>query len=237
MDLVLYRGITAGQSAAPIIIENIRCKGLLGNENLQQPFMPDIVEVRGKIESIFSSRAPSRDDIYSEKEYSGVYACGDEYGARFYALKKNVTTERRVSILIVFKANIDSVYVDCRDFLCSAFQFWDQDNRGIKEKQLATLRSLYGDRIERYFNKCTSTSDIMIRIAMCNLAAFDEQITKDHYRNTLIIAGRYETFFCSAFCVKAPIRASAIQRCEIIEGAFKIPQCFIDLKRFKTLDC
>jgi len=47
---------------------------------------------------------------------------------------------------------------------------------------------------------------------MCNLAALDPGVVEGHITNTIVIVGRYNTRFSSAFFVKAPVSPNRICR-------------------------
>jgi hypothetical protein len=152
MKLILYRGIATDPLKADALITNVKRNGLSGTEGSWNFVIPDIIDVRKRIDQIFAKERPSKDDIFIETPFAGICACGDKNGARYYALKHNRSKERPASILITFEASLDDVYVDCRDFLCSAFQLWDRETTRLKEKQASFLQALYGDAINRYFS-------------------------------------------------------------------------------------
>jgi hypothetical protein len=48
------------------------------------------------------------------------------------------------------------------------------------------------------------------RVALCDLAIHDPGVIEGHYRNTLIVGGRFRTKFKNAFKVRLPVPASSI---------------------------
>jgi len=234
MELILHRGISVEPQKAAEIIDNIKNNGISGSEgNMWKFTIADILDVRKRIEDIFSKEQPTRGDVCNQFPHKGICACGDEIGPRFYALKHNRDKEKRAGIIISFKANLDDVYVDCRDFLCPAFQFWDRVSDRWKNQQTAILSDLFGPAVLRYFERCVSSSDQQVRIAMCNLASYDVIVIKSHYENRNVIGGRYGVRFCSAFFVKAPTPASSIISCNIVEGEFDEPELYTDMWKFQ----
>lgn len=232
MKFKLYRGIAVKPDKVERILQSIRKNGLFGNEGTWNFNVPDIANVRQRLDEIFSSENPSVDEIFENTPFKGVCACGDEDSAKYYALIHNKTKENTTSILISFEVDIDKVYVDCRDFLCSAFQFWDRKTIEMTKGQKSYLRTICGEGIIPYFERCISSLDQGVRIAMCNIASFDKKVVKSHYQNRKTIGGRHRTRCCSAFFVQAPIAASQIKSCECIDDQFSIPEVYVDLGDF-----
>jgi len=103
------------------------------------------------------------------------------------------------------------VYVDGRDFLYTCFGFCRS------YQTVGILRKIYGSSIEKYFLKAISSSDLRYRYAMCDLATQDLDVVEAHYKNKIIIRGRYNTHFKSAFFVRAPISPDRIEDVRIID--------------------
>lgn len=91
---------------------------------------------------------------------------------------------------------------------------------------------MFGDGIERYFERCVLSDDQGVRIAMGNLAAFDEKVVLSHSKNTKVIGGRHGTQFCSAFFVQAPVAAPEIDSCVVIDSNFSEKDVFVNLDSF-----
>jgi len=235
MKLILHRGISTSEIDAEETVRFIKDRGFSGKEGIWNFNIPNIAVVREKLETIFLAEHPTKDDIFGDTPFGGICACGDKIGACYYALKHNRSQEKPIAILITFEASIDDVYIDPRDFLCSAFQFWDRETTSLKDKQASILKDVYGNGVLRYFERCTSTSNQQTRITMCNLASFDTRVIEDHYLNKKIIGGRYGVMFCSAFFVKTPVVVSAIKHCEIISGEHKELDLYVDVYKFDKL--
>jgi hypothetical protein len=210
--LTLHRGFAVAGSESEKVIAKIRNGGLSGTEGRWKFQIPDISEVRTRLETLFAKPDLTREDIFAARPFAGICACGTASGAAYYAIRHNVSPgEADHSIAIEFTAPMEQVYVDPRDFLCTAFQLWDRESPAHQEWQAEVLADLFGSRILRYFSAACRSSDQTCRIAMCNLAAFDPAVVQGHFANTKVIAGRYNTRFSSAFFVKAPIGSSRIR--------------------------
>jgi hypothetical protein len=219
-SLTLFRGIAVAEDMADEVVQNTKDNGLSWDERARWRFeTPDIQKVRSRIDSILSKDNPAYRDIYGETPHIGLCCCGDEDGGRFYAVEHNRTQEKTVSILIKFKASIEDVFVDHRDFLWSAFIRFDFQNIPLLDRQSVILRKVYGNGVIRYIDRCRTENfpgGNNIRVVMCHLAAFDEKLALDHYRNKKMLAGRYGTRFRSAFFVKTPVLSSSIEKCWIV---------------------
>jgi len=209
---ILYRGIAVPSTRAEEVITTIAAHGIAGTEGTWLFSIPDIMEIRSRLDWLFDKPDLSRDDLFAICPFPGVCACGSESGALHYAMHHNVTAENSFSIVIEFVAPEDEVYVDPRDFLCTAFQLWDRHTAHRREAQARVLAELFGPRIVRYFEAAVQSSDQRYRIGMCNLAAFDPEVLRGHYANSRIIGGRYNTRFTSAFFVKAPVESKRVRR-------------------------
>jgi hypothetical protein len=246
MEIRLYRGIAVERSNLEATIDSIANTGISGEEGKQWRFeIPDISQVRQICNldpASFQRLVNTIDDssgerilemIFGNTPFRGVCACGDELGGRYYALAHNRTRSRTESLLIIFTANVNDVYVDPRDFLCTAFQLWDRDTKSAEYRQRAVLRELYGPQILKYFDIARLSSSQRFRIAMCNLASFDAQVCLGHYNNEKVIKGRHRTTFCSAFIVKCPIKPSQILECIHLEDeVWREPNIDVQLTDF-----
>ena len=211
--VTLHRGIAVARGEAERVSATIRTEGLLGTEGKLGFIVPDIVEVRSRLHTLFAKPDLTYDDIFAATPFDGICACGTPAGAAYYATRHNFSPEDADQpIAIEFTAPIDEVYVDSRDFLCAAFQFWDRESETHREWQSKVLGDLFGASILRYFAAACRSPKQTYRIAMCNLAAFDPEVVESHIANRKVIAGRYNTRFSSAFFVKAPIQCNRISR-------------------------
>lgn len=232
MNLKFYRGIAVEPAFAEETIKAIRDNGINGDEGRWSFSIPDVIDTRKCAKKIFSSDNPSIGDLFDSSLYKGICACGDEGGARYYSVRHNRTKEKTVPIVVSFIADTDRVYVDCRDFLCTIFQLWDRHTLERIKLQKKYLRELYGAAVIPYFDKSITTTDQKVRIAMGNLAAFDEKVVLSHYRNSRLIGGRHGTRFHSAFFIQAPVTAAEIISCEVVDDKCEDQEVFIDIPRF-----
>lgn len=232
MKAHLYRGITVQESNADDVIENIQAKGITGDEGFWSFVVPQVKEVRENIASLFLKNDLNVDDVFKNSSCLGFCACGSENGALYYAQKHNLTMERDTPLIIEFEVEIDRIYVDGRDFLCTGFQFFDRVSKDHYTQQLEALTNLYGPHIKKYFEKSSESNEQVYRVAVSNLACFDRDTVKFHLNNSLTIYGRSNTKFQSAFFVQGPIESSAIKSVRRPSTAYSAPQPYISLNDF-----
>lgn len=212
-NLTLYRGIAVAEKEAARVVASIWKNGMPGSKGTWKFMIPNIVDVRARLEKLFSKADLTDDDIFSITPFRGLCACGTPSGAAYYALCHNFSAYRNNhAIAIEFTADMDEVYVDPRDFLCTAFQLWDRKSERNRERQMDVLCQLFGPAIKRYFAAACQSKDQRYRIGICNLAVFDREVISGHISNDSVIAGRNGTRFCSAFFVKAPVSAAQVKR-------------------------
>jgi hypothetical protein len=207
--LTLYRGIAVPVTEVAAIADAIRKRGLLGTEGRWKFSIPDVDQVRRRLADMAANPRTSRSDILEPSCGLAICACGHPEGGAFYAIEHNGGAGT-APLLISFRIPDSRVYVDCRDFLCTAFQLWDREGIAGQARQREILSTVFGSAVVRYFNAACNTTDQAIRIAQCNLAAFDPAVLAAHYKNRLVIAGRYRTRFASAFFVASPISPNEV---------------------------
>lgn len=211
--LTLHRGIAVPQEEAARVAASIEKNGMSGSEGTWSFSIPDIVDIRTRLEELFSKANLTKDDVFSVTPFRGLCACGSPSGAAYYAFRHNFSSNRNNhAIAIEFTAEMDDVYIDPRDFLCTAFQFWDRSSERYRDLQMDILCRLFGPAIKRYFAAVCRSKDQKYRIGMCNLASFDREVVLGHMSNDRVIAGRHGTRFCSAFFVKAPVDSLRVNR-------------------------
>jgi hypothetical protein len=211
--LTLHRGIAVPQGEAERVVEEIRASGMSGSEGTWRFRIPDIADVRRRLDVLFTKSDLTRNDIFTATPFNGLCACGVPTGAAYHPCRRNSAANGNYHpIMIEFTADVVDICVDARDFLCAAFQLWDRKSEVHRTSQSEVLRDLFGTAITRYFAASCRSSDPTYRIGMCNLAAFDSEVVEAHFANTKVIGGRYGTRFSSAFFVKAPVCASRIKR-------------------------
>ena len=208
-----FRGIAVSPNAAENTIKHIRSVGLLGGEGGWRP----IFSHPGSIDDLFSKNDLStRDTRVCHHEERAIYACGELFGAAYYALKHNRTEEKNTPIILEFEANENSVAVDGRDFLYTVFQVGDPTCAR------PVLQTAFGEAVLRYADlawtqKCQDT-----RIALCDLAVHDPAVIRAHHDNRLVLSGRHGTIFRNAFLVKAPIPVRSLISVRQLDSDTKI---------------
>jgi len=164
-----------------------------------------IDDIQNRVEEIVLA-PEAYNDIY-KVETEGLCACGEGIGAAYYARKHNHQPKEGKThpLLITFRAKDFDVYVDCRDFLVTAFQLFDRHSAHYLDEQRQALATLFGSAVLKYFDLSCKSEEQQIRIGLANIACFDRAVIEAHYENRRFIAGRHKTQFCSAFFVKAPV--------------------------------
>ena len=196
-----FRGISVPESVAESTITRIERVGLTGSEGKWKI----IYSHPGDIEHLFSKGDLTTDDTRDqEMETPVICACGEYGGAAYYALKHNRTQENNTPILVEFEADVNSIAVDGRDFLYTAFQLGDS------ARAAPVLRTVFGEAVLRYAELAWKEESQQKRIALCDLAVNDPRVIRSHYDSALVLGGRYGTVFRNAFLVRVPIPGSAI---------------------------
>ena len=220
--LALYRGIAVPAASAESVIDRVKSSGLEGDEGSWHFRVPNPADVQRQVDALLLHPGLSKNDIFANASSPGICACGDAAGAEYYAAQHNYSEERNYPIMIEMSMPLEKAYVDSRDFLCAAFQLWDRKSNQFVNRQENLLARLYGKHVLKYFRTACATQDQATRIAMCNLASFDSRIIRAHYKNQLVIRGRYKTTFRSAFFVQGPISPGYIKRISVVENYLPI---------------
>ncbi|HBC3450915.1 TPA: hypothetical protein KDY51_004832 [Vibrio parahaemolyticus] len=221
MKVKLYRGICVPKLELSTVVDNIYTNGMQGNEGTWKPSVPNVSEIASQVEEMFHIDDLSRDSIFGNAMNNGIYATASKNTALYYATKHNRSIENDSPILIEFEVDISSIYIDGRDLLYTVFQSLKchEDNQSKLEK----LISIFGCSIERYFNSAVHASGLEYKLAMANLACFDQRNVKEHMLNTTTMKGRCGTVFQSAFVVQAPVLSTDIKSCSTMELGSYIP--------------
>jgi hypothetical protein len=199
----LFRGIAVPAAESEGTLTSISSQGLTSvrakTYTWQRPSNP---------EQLLQIANLSRKDTQGPRDSApvGICACGDEASAAMYAWERNRYRDQNTPILIEIEVDAESVAIDGNDFLYTAFQF------GSWERFEAPLEALFGKRVLRYAWPAWESSDVDRRLALCDLAIHDPDVVAHHYKNKLIIGGRYHTRFRSSFLIRLPLDAGAIIR-------------------------
>jgi len=210
-ELTFFRGIAVSNEEHQSVVQQIKEEGL---SSIVGVYSGGFTDRRHHLEELFNKPELSTQDTRPSvwvKEGSGghreyidshdsIYACGEEYGASYYACQHNYK-HGRTPILIQFKANIEDVQIDGRDFL---YNFVFQATE-LNPNQRKIIREIWGSNIDKYVEKALETEDIDRKIAIGDLAIQDTNVILAHHKNKKIIAGRCNTQYRSSFIVKIPI--------------------------------
>ncbi|MDC0066866.1 hypothetical protein OAK16_04635 [Verrucomicrobia bacterium] len=221
MMLTFYRGITVNPEDEGRVRENIFTNGLRVEDSRSWKGF-ECVKLQSKVKNllykedltprdtrnaIIESELES-DSLKKSQAYLSICASGCKLGASYYALKHNYNRRANLTspLLISFKAPVEDLQIDGRDFLYSVFQ------RSSTLKDIEQLEELFGPKVRLYFDLAASTpqENQDRKIALCDLAIQDKQVIRDHKKNKTTINGRYGVIFKSAFLVRAPIPAQRI---------------------------
>lgn len=202
-----YRGITVKHEDVEMVRADILSHGLYVNGKTSWKF--EMGDLRPHISRLFNKTDLSLGDTRPKAEkyvtHPAICACGDELGATYYATTHNKCSEKTVPLIITFTASIDDLWVDGRDFLYNkVFQ------QGKTQGQREIALQLFGTVLDKYISKAWATDNQDYRIALCDLAISDPEVINSHYNNMLVINGRYNTTFKSAFLVKLPVASDRI---------------------------
>lgn len=229
-NLTLYRGISVSEIELDSTIDSIQAKGLVQNskqtwngfiwKNLKADIdvlyqKEDLTRVDTSPRSKWVKTKNGGHRVYSEGEKSICFA--DRYGAEYYATKHNITKEHIVPLLITVNIDIGSIAIDGRDFLYTVFGCIEPNDLAKTKRQTDKLKKLFGKKIEKYITKIIRHPNSE-KLAICDLAIIDNEIIIDHSKNELIIGGRCNTTFRSAFFVKVPIHPNQIISVERIKN-------------------
>jgi hypothetical protein len=175
-------------------------------------------------EGLFEKPDLSMDDTQGPREAApvGICFCGEESSAAVYAYERNANRENDTPILIEIEADLQIIAIDGRDFLYGVFQFGDP------QKAAPALERLFGPNIRRFADAAWSSTDQGKRIALCDLAIHDNEVIAHHYRNRVVIGGKYSTRFFTAFKIRLPIEPTSIVRVWRPDFSPKLPPIEVD---------
>jgi hypothetical protein len=120
----LFRGIAVPAESAQRTISRILACGLDAQDGKTYPWQkPE------EATHLFQKRDLSIQNTRGSHDAAAlaVCACGDEASAAIYAWKRNKTRDHNTPILIEFDVEPESVAIDGRDFLYTAFQLGSAD--------------------------------------------------------------------------------------------------------------
>jgi hypothetical protein len=241
-SLKLYRGIAVSENEVDSVIQDIKTNGLYQNDKQQWGgFIWK--NIKNKINTLYNKEDLTREDTspasvwidrkngghreYTEGEQSICFA--DKIGAEYYATKHNITKDKKIPLCITLDLDIENIAIDGRDFLYTVFGFIDPKEIEKTNRQTKKLKSIYGEKIEKYIEKIIRHPNSE-KFAICDLVICDDEIIIEHSKNIEIIGGLYGTIFKSAFFGKIPISPEKIQNVEILKENIPIKNPTITLK-------
>jgi hypothetical protein len=208
MKLRFFRGIAVQSSLLPTVEREISERGLLSGSGRWLMDFPDIAAIRTHQSTLLQDL-----DVDPRERFAGsavgICATGCRAGATYYALKHN-SAPGHEPLLIEFEAPVSDVYVDGRDFLYTAFQLWDSHSEESVHEQHRAIARVFGRRCAELFLLVTKETDQRKRINLATLAVTDENVVREHYKNTIPLGGRSKTEFSSAFIVRGPVPGSNV---------------------------
>lgn len=222
MVFKLYRGIAIAPQDLPRLEKELAEEGLRWSKS--SSWSTQVCDLRGRLAELtadptLSTQATRR----TEKQREFLCACGDWDGAAYYATRHNVTKDHTSSLILSFEAPASEVIVDGKDLLYTLFQ------AGPSPARRKAVASAYGTRAIEYLERAWQSEDQNYRIAMCDVACQDAAVVRAHYRNRLVLAGRHETRFRSAFCVLTPF-PTAVVKIETLDRSVELPAVQINLR-------
>ena len=218
----LYRGICVPSAEADFIISDHRTNGIYNHSKANYEMRQ--ARPRNTIQ-LDANNLPNTSDTREDVEITdAICACGDGAGALYYACKHNQYQNHDTPLLIELDVEISRLAVDAKDFLYTMFQFADP----IVARPI--LEKCFGKRVLDYANLAWECSDQSNRIALCDMAIFDQKVIKSHHANKLVIQGRYNTLFRSAFTISMPILPAEIISITKPEKHTPLPKPFVRIQ-------
>lgn len=236
MNLRLFRGISVPEDKCQNVINDIKNNGLDIHKNSDwKGFIEK--NLKSKLEVLYRNPNLTRKETSPEsiwvstqtggtREYIEGDTCicfADKIGAEYYAVKHNRNRENIVPLIIEATIDIENIYIDGRDLLYTIISQIDTVNKEKLKRQKDKLIKIFGESIIRYIDKVESNVESE-RIAICDLIIQDNQVILDHYQNEIILGGRCNTVFCSAFLVPVPIKAEMINNINRLQMNMSITQ-------------
>ena len=219
-----FRGIAVAATEAENTIATIRSKGLVAGQGISMSH-----ERPYDITALHLKRALStRDTRPGTQSVPAVCACGDKSGGVYYACSHNLTPTNDTPLLIEFDAEMSAVAVNGSDFLYTIFQLGD------RQLALSVLYHSFGDAVLRYADQAWTSEFLWQwhRIAQCDLAIHDPGVIQAHHANEVVLAGRDNAIFRSAFTIELPVKPEFIVNVSSLSPNQVFPQpeeCLMDL--------
>ena len=195
----LFRGLSVEPDKVSQVCESIAYTGRMRSEegmyagNMAEPNL-----VRSCAADWLRSPGSVRKKLNGTENIPLSYACGDLFGASFYAHR-----EKEVPVVIKFEVPWEMIRIDGRDFLYTVFTLWDREGTTHCDRVRDALSRLFGAGILSYFEQ--AYGDFDRRIGLCDIAIHDLNVIRAHHANSIQIKGRYRTRYCSSFQFPATV--------------------------------
>lgn len=215
-----FRGLTVPSDQADGIADKIRSEGLVTNawRWRTEHWRPDPRLAEKSDLGLVDTRPP---DVPATP---AVCACGDVEGAAHYAWRHNRNGADDTPLLIEFEAPIENVAIDGKDCLYTIFQ------RGDPSLARKFVRDAFGEAGLRLAERAWLHSDQRTRIAICDLMIHDPEVIANYHGSRVVIAGRHDTLFRSAFTVALPVPPTSIVAVWRPEQPALMPQVDVRLR-------
>lgn len=226
--MILCRGLSFPSKDLDQHVNAIRRSGLLAGAGRWTMLFPDL---KPRLKILRETPGLQRSDIDDGGTTPPwVCACAQRRDALYYACRHNISMTDDASVVVTFEAPQRNVIIDGRDFLYPVFQF------GIPERARPVLAAAFGSAVVPYADRAWSSPDTKSRLAYCDLAVQDDQVISAHAKNTMILGGKHNTVFASAFMARAPIVPASILSVEIVRTSeYKSPEietAFLEITAF-----
>jgi hypothetical protein len=175
-------------------------------------------DLKPKLKELWNRPTLQRSGVHTDEATPPwACACARRIDALYYACQHNRSKEDDASVIVKFEAPQRDVIIDGRDFLYPVFQF------GSPVRARPVLATAFGSAILPYAERAWSSQEQALRILCCDLAIQDDEVIAAHARNTMILGGKQNTVFSSAFMARAPVLPENIRSVEILSADGFVP--------------
>jgi hypothetical protein len=195
-----FRGLAVPSGHADGIAEKIMAEGLVTNawRWRTEHWRPDPRLVEKSDLGLDDTRPK---DVQAT---TAVCACADVEGAAHYAWRHNRNASDDAPLLIEFEAPVENVAIDGKDCIYTIFQ------QGDPSLARDFVRDAFGEAGLRFAERAWQLSDQRSRIALCDLMIHDPEVIAAHHGSPVVIAGRNNIVFRSAFTVALPVPPESV---------------------------
>lgn len=199
--LTLYRGLSVPDHDVEATLASLRAEGHVPSRAWRR-MVQRAVQDRSRIPA---GDLPTLADTRGVgNEAPSICACGDETGASHYAWR---TGGGHTPIVIELSVAADRVAVDGNDFLHTLFSLGEPSRAG------PAIDAAFGPAALAYARRAWALPPgDESRIALCDLALADPEVVRHHLASTLILSGRHQVLFRSAFTVRLPVDGGMVSR-------------------------